>query len=232
MEYYELISTIYLLNNICFNKTNEVIGRVINKAMLMDKELAEKHERNEYKFYVYNSLYPIEIDKTYKKGRVYIFRIRTLEKSFAMKMKDYLTKAENEYFKIISIETKKVCRRNIIELYTMTPVLITVNNKYWLPHDDFMLLQKRVQANLEKKYNKFYQEKLNINHSFIQYIELLNRIPMSFFYKNTKLLANKFKIVPNQDDESQRLAFIAEAAGIGEKNSSVGFGFCNAQYLK
>ena len=55
---------------------------------------------------------------------------------------------------------------------------------------------------------------------------------MSFFYKNTKLLSNKFKIVPNDDVISQNLAFIAEATGIGEKSSSAGLGYCNAQYLK
>jgi len=36
---------------------------------------------------------------------------------------------------------------------------------------------------------------------------------------------NKFRIAPNEDDISQKLAFVALACGLGEKNS-YGGGFC------
>lgn len=232
MHYYELTVTVYLLSDIYFTKINEIIGQTINKAMFLDTELSEKHKKNEYKLYVYNNLYPLEFNKTYKKGRIYIFKIRTLENIFAEKIKKLLLKVGDEYLKIISIDSRIIRKKHITEIYTVTPVLITVDNKHWLPQDDFMLLQKRLQANLEKKYKAFYKEKLNMNHSFIQHIEILNHIPLSFYYKNTKLLANKFRIIPNEDENSQTLAFMAEAVGIGEKNSAVGLGFCNAQYLK
>ncbi|MBX4264466.1 CRISPR-associated endoribonuclease Cas6 [Clostridium estertheticum] len=232
MEYYELIITGCLLKDVYFTEASALIGENINKALYMDNVLAQKHVRNEYKNYCFNSLYPLENDKTYKRGRIYIFRIRSLEENFVVKLKILLPKVQSGFMKIIAIEQKLIKQKHIVELYTVTPALITVDNKHWLPQDNFILLQERFQMNLEKKYKAYFGEKLNIKQSFIQYIEILNRKPLSFSYKNTKLLANKFKIIPNDDVISQKLSFIAEATGIGEKSSSAGLGYCNAQYLK
>jgi CRISPR-associated endoribonuclease Cas6 len=232
MEYHELTVTGCLLKDVYFTEASALIGQTINKALYMDNELAERHLKNEFKGYCFNSLYPLESDKTYKRGRIYIFRIRSMEEAFAVKLKSLLPKAQSDFIKIIAIEQKTIKQKHIIELYTVTPALVTVNNKHWLPRDNFMLLQERFQMNLEKKYKAYYGESLNVKQSFIQHIEILNHKVMSFSYKNTKLLANKFKIIPNDDVTSQNLAFIAEATGIGEKSSSAGLGYCNAQYLK
>ncbi|MBW9158407.1 MULTISPECIES: CRISPR-associated endoribonuclease Cas6 [Clostridium] len=232
MEYAGLTITACLLQDVYFTKAGEVIGQVINKASYMDNQLAEKHVRNEYKNYCFDLLYPLESDKTYKRGRIYVFRIRSLEENFIVKLKLLLPKVQSDFMKIIAIEQNNIKQKHIIELYTVTPALVTVDNKHWLPQDNFMLLQQRFQMNLEKKYKAYYGEALNVKQSFIQHIEILNHKPMSFFYKNTKLLANKFKIIPNDDIISQKLAFVAEATGIGEKSSAAGLGYCNAQYLK
>jgi len=95
-----------------------------------------------------------------------------------------------------------------------------------------MLLQQRLQANLEKKYKGYYKNKLVPEQSFIQMIQVQNSKPISYSYKNIKLLGNKFRIIVNEDSVSQKLAFIAEATGLGEKSSSAGMGFCNANYLE
>lgn len=232
MEYHELTITGCLLQDVYFTEANALIAQTINKSLYMDNELAEKHAKNEYKNYCFNSLYPLENDKTYKRGRIYIFRIRSLEESFAVKLKFLLPKVQSDFIKLIAIEQKTIKKKHIVELYTVTPALVTVDNKHWLPQDDFILLQERFQMNLEKKYKTYFGEALIIKQSFIQHIEILNHKPMSFSYKNTKLLGNKFRIIPNDDVISQNLAFIAEATGIGEKSSSAGLGYCNAQYLK
>lgn len=232
MQYFEIAVTTYLLKDMYFTDSSEIISKMINKAMLLDNDLSEKHKKNEYKNYVFNNLYPLESDKTYRKGRVYIFKIRTLEKDFAKKIRELIIKIESQDIKIVATDIKTIWKKHIVELYTVTPALITVDNKYWLPQDNLILLKNRFDANLEKKYKAFYDDNFSIEHSFIQHIELLNKIPLSFYYKNTKLLANKFRIIPNNDEQSQLLAFTAEAIGIGEKNSAAGLGFCNAQYLK
>lgn len=232
MQYYELTSTCYLTKDIVFSEANETIGKKINRSMVLDESLKENHEKNMYKHYVYNSFYPLEIKKTYKSGRIYVMKLRSLDNGFISKMSNLITRTLGDDFKVIAVEQRTIKQRHITELYTVTPALITVNNRYWQIGDNFMLLQDRFQMNLEKKYKAFYGEEINIDHSFIQSIEILNKKPVVLKYKNTHMLGNKFRITINDDELSQKLAFVAEATGIGEKGSSMGMGYCNAQYLK
>lgn len=232
MEYYELTLTCYLTKDVIFSEANEIIGNKINKSMLLDESLKENHEKNTYKHYVYNSFYPLENDKIYKSGRIYVMKLRSLNSTFISKINNLITKTPGDDFRVIAVEHKTIRQKHITELYTVTPALITVNNKYWQVGDDFMLLQDRFQMNLEKKYKTFYGEEINVDHSFIQGIQILNKKPIVLKYKNTHMSGSKFKIIVNDDELSQKLAFVAEATGIGEKGSSMGMGYCNAQYLK
>jgi len=229
MEFYELTATTLLQEDIIFTESNEKIGNLINAAMHLDAELAEKHRQKGYKNYVFCSLYPIEEDKLYKAGRIYIFRIRSLERNFTIRMKQLLSKVKNSSFKVLASEAKTFKQRHISELYTITPAVATVDNRNWVAGDDFLLLQERIQMNLEKKYKAFFQEELQPTQSFIQHIELVNQKPMGIKYKNTSFIGNKFRLRINEDPISQGLAFVALAAGILEKNSSAGCGFCSAR---
>ncbi len=50
---------------------------------------------------------------------------------------------------------------------------------------------------------------------------------MHYNYKNgIKLLANKVSIQIEDNEEAQKVAFLARAVGLGEKNSAIGAGFC------
>ena len=232
MEYFELTVTAYMLDDIHFTKANEIIGKTINRVMYLDKALSEKHIQKGYKHYCYGSFYPTEKDKVYKNGRIYVFKIRSLESEFAGKMQNLIEDVRSNEIKVMAVQVKRRAKRRIVELHTVTPAIVTVDNKHWLPQDDITLLKDRLQANLEKKYRDFYGEGLNVSQRFIEKLELLNKKVMSLNYKDTRLLGNKFRIVVNGDECSQRLAFIAEAVGLGEKSSANGMGFCNAQYLK
>ena len=82
-----------------------------------------------------------------------------------------------------------------------------------------------------KKYELMTGEKIEMNESFIQLFSILNKKPLKVVYEHKDkggrvFLGNKFKIVPNDDDNSQKLAFTALACGLGEKNSLLGAGFC------
>lgn len=231
MVYSQVKITAFLKKDIKFTQCGEIIGKVVSKAMLLDEELKLMHQKREYK-YVYNNLYPIERTGIYEEGRVYIFNIRSFNKKFISKIKKLLTKVDSEFMKILAVEENSVKQKHITELYTMTPVIVTVNNKPWLLDDgDLMLLQKRLQDNLEKKYKEIFGQTLNIKENFIQGIEILNKKPMVFEYKGIKLLGNKVKIAVNEDEQSQKLAFIATGMGLGEKGSSLGAGYCYAHYL-
>lgn len=232
MQYFELMITSYLLKDIKFTEANEAISKLINKAMLQDNELKIKHEEKKLKGYVFSSFYPLESDKVYKTGRIYVFKIRSLEEDFAKKLKSLIVKTNTQEIKVIASDLKRIRVGHITEIYTLTPAIATFDNKHWLKGDDFMLLQERMQMNLEKKYQDFFGENLKPQKSFIQGIEIINKKPFSFKYKNTKLLGNKFKIMVNEDEVSQKLAAVALGAGLLEKNSANGMGFCMGRWLR
>lgn len=232
MNFYEVTFTCYLFKNIHFQYANEKISKNINKSMLLDEMLSGQHEENKYKFFCFNSFYPIEKDKIYKAGRIYVFRIRGINENYVKKLKIVIDKNKNEDFKIVSSDIKCISRRHISEIYTITPVVITTEgNHNWLSSDGFNILINRLHSNLEKKYNSFYKQNVRAMDNFIQHLNMINYKPFSFKYKNTKLLGNKFKIIPNDDEFSQKLAFMALATGLGEKSSSMGMGYCNYRFL-
>jgi CRISPR-associated endoribonuclease Cas6 len=227
MKFCELTFTVILKMNIRFEQSNEQIGKLINKAFLPDSELMQLHAVNRFKYYVFNSFYPIEPDGEYKAGRAYIFRLRTPDASLAAKLKSFIPKTENGLLTVLTVQSKTVKQSYVSNIYTMTPVVVTLkNNEYWTQKHDLMLLSKQLQDNLEKKHKGFYQGSEAIPESFIQRIELLNEKPIAMIYKNVKFIGNKFKIWVNEDETSQRLVFTAMACGLGEKNSAVGAGFC------
>ena len=229
MQYFEMTVTLYLLSDIHFIAANEAIGKLISAAMFLDKELADKHARKEYKFYCFNSLYPTEKDKIYRRGRMYVFKLRSLEKEFMLKLRKLIKQTGCENIRVVSCDFKNKMARYISELRCVTPVIVTVDDRPWLREDDLVLLSERLQANLEKKYRDFYGEEVMPDQRFIQKIQVLNQKPFALDYKGISLLGNKFRIWVNDDESSQKLSLIALACGIGEKNSSLGAGFCEGR---
>ena len=227
MEYYELTFTVSPIKDIPFEDCSIKIGEIINKSMLQDGALKKFHKDTGYKFYVYSNFYPIEKDKIYRQGRIYVLKFRTLDLEFAQKIKQFLSKTKNDLFSILAVQLETFEKKYISNLYSVTPVVVTLqSSRNWVKEDDIFILQQKLQANLEKKYNDFFNEKLQPTQNFIQRIEIKNIKPMVTKYKNTKIFGNKFKIYVNEDEVSQKLAFIAMATGLGEKGSSMGLGFC------
>lgn len=197
--------------------------------MSLDSELLKLHQDIGYKFYVYDSFYPREQDKIYKKGRVYVFKIRSIDKNLLSKIRKVITKVAPVYFQIISTELKTYSQTFINELYTVTPAVLTVDSKFWVKGNSIELLDRRINDNLIKKYQDYYGEVIKIEESFIQAINFKNWKPIGLRYKNIRLIGNKFSVLVKEDELSQKLAFMALGVGLLEKNSSNGMGFCIAR---
>ncbi|MBU3127893.1 CRISPR-associated endoribonuclease Cas6 [Clostridium tagluense] len=229
MNFVEVTVTVLLKKDIYFADSGYVIAKNINKLMLLDKDLKELHPKNEYKNYIFDNFYPLEKDKFYKKDKLYIFKIRGLDESFMKKIHNLLYILKSNDFQIVSVDERKINKSHIKELYTINPIIVTIDNKPWMQGDDLELFKQRLEANLEKKHKDFYNEEISANGLFIKNIEFKNRIPMHFNYKNIKLLGNKVSIIVEDNEDAQKLAFLAMAVGLGEKNSAVGAGFCSGR---
>lgn len=228
-----------LKKNIGFKESFEVLSKYISFSMAQTPELKALHEKKGYKFYNFGNFYPIEKDQTYKKGNSYLFTIRSPNELFIDTLfKTLRQNIDNPHFLVMQTNKKTIKQFFVSELYSATPVVVTSNkNIFWTIEKDgeIMKLQRLLHDNLEKKYFDFYAEKLESTQNFIQLLEIKNRKPQNIWTskngKNFRFFGNKFRIVPNEDEVSQKLAFMALSCGFGEKNS-FGGGFCLGKGLR
>ncbi len=224
MNYHELVVTIQLKKDITNDETYNFLNSLINNAMLYDEQLRDKHKKNEYKFYTYSSLNPIEKDRIYKKDRIYIFNIRSIDKIFLTKLKRVLPLAEVEA-KIIATEIKSYSQKFITKLATLSPVVATMpENRYWRKESGLEELTTRICKNAIRKYNQYFNEQIPEETIFIQSIAQTNFKPIKIPYKQGNLIGNKFEIGVKEDKLSQDLAFFMKATGALEKNT-IGCGY-------
>lgn len=242
MKIFELKCKAYLKINIELKDSFDVLSKYINYTIYQNKINEFVDKDNLINNYCFGNFYPTESDKIYKKDSIYEFVIRSIDKKFIEQMQEFLSKDNSNYFlEILSTTKKEIDQFFIRELYSATPVIVSDKRDergkqlYWSLHynGDIDALQNHLQKNLEKKLRQFYPEDEAVSSNFIQEIEMKNRKPQSIYLKlirNKKqqlvrLIGNKFKIVPNEDELSQKLAFLSLGVGLGEK-SSFGGGFC------
>lgn len=231
MKYFELSITVFLKQDLHYKNSLEKISKLINQTMLLDKNLKAMHKENRFKHYCFDNFFPIADNGIYKNGSIYIFRIRSLDEDFMDKISLLIKKPDNEYIKVLASEKKEVKQFFIQSIESITPVIVSVDIEgqkhsiqWTMERDgDIMKLQKQLHENLLKKYKSFYGEKLEEAQNFIQLLEIKNQKPQTIHIekneKKIKLFGNKFKIIPNEDEVSQKLAFLALGCGLGEKQS-------------
>jgi len=201
--------------------------------------LYDLHKTKGFKHYSFGTFFPPEDDKIYKEGKTYNFVLRSLDEHFI----DILSSAlrqniNNPNLLVVTTHKKSIKQFFISELYTATPVIVTLEGGfYWTieKSGDIMQLQKQLHDNVEKKYQHFFKKSIKAEQNFIQLLEIKNKVPQKIeITKEGKKIAffgNKFRIVPNEDAISQKLAFVALASGLGEKNS-FGGGFCLSRGMR
>lgn len=224
MNYFNLKILVQPKKDLVYDETYEKLSNLVSQAMLMDDKLKEKHEENTYKHYVFCGLYPIEKNLMYKASKIYTFDLRSMNRNFIIKIKQFLSIINNEDFKIIMSNIESQTQRKISKLKTLTPVIFTSEKGYLV--DDLEFAKKRILDNTQKKYKDIYSQDISID--FIKNIKQTNQKPIKIKYKGIYLLGYKFEIEVNEDPASQSLAYINLAEGCGEKNA-IGFGFCKAE---
>lgn len=232
--FYELKLTLLLKKSTHHLQMSEPIGNWLSLAQLADPVFKQTHYDKAYKHFVFSNLFPIEKDGIYQQGRIYVLTIRSSVAGILTRLQQCLQKCrETDYFQLIVCEQKARRLGHITELLTVTPTIVTVDGKPWMPEDNLELLIERLHANAEKKYKSLYPGTLvQEGQVFIQGVVVENRKPLAITYKGRKLLGNKLHLLIREDEYSQKLANVVMGSGLAEKNSSLGSGFCLAKYLK
>lgn len=228
MEYYEVKVFIQMNEDIKSDKMYEVISKYINYSLLNDSGLSSIHEINCFKFYTFSLPIPIEEGRIYKRGRIYSFNIRSISSELIMRMASSLAKG----CKSFALEGK-VCNvyryKGIDKLISLTPVVITLQNGRYLTADESDKIAESITNNAIRKYKAYYGE--SVECEFISDYNIKNKRLIQIPYKNTCIMGNKIDIEVRADADSQKLAHLVAATGVGEKNS-IGAGYCKVIYRK
>ncbi|WP_256873819.1 CRISPR-associated protein Cas6 [Paenibacillus kribbensis] len=233
--YYEIHITTLIKQSSHHLEIPERIGAWIGRAGLKDEALKQTHYDKDYKHYTFGSPFPREKEGVYKQGRVYVITIHSSVELTLRRISAALQALqEDEYFQFIAaspVQSKKLA--HITELTTVTPAIVTIEGKPWVPGLSVELLLQRIHANAEKKYNHLYPDQpVRLEQPFIEGIQVLNHKPIALAYKGRKLLGNKLRLLVREDEYSQKLASVVLGSGAAEKNSILGAGFCIAKGLE
>lgn len=222
---------IFVLKDIPVEKVQAEMAAFLDQELVKDACFAELHQKNQFKGYCYDSLYPIERDKIYKKNGIYTLTVRTIAPELA---RYFATQAVNGYtqsVKALTAEVKVIPQKPIELLYTLTPVILKCEKKgFWRDTLSVEQYVERLKINLLKKWRQFYGEKLPEDFELFTGIEFLNKVPIKVEYKNIHLLGDKLRLYIAENETAQNLAQLAIGAGMGEMNSR-GCGACNFRWL-
>jgi len=230
MNVYQIRLKLYTLKDINCEDIQIKISHFIDSAMVDNKEFRELHDKNEYKYFTFDMLYPQEADKVYKNGKIYTLTIRTINEQLAHFFYEELQNRYTDDLKGLTTEIKIISKRHITTVYGLTPIVIKNDNGYWrtnLSIDDF---ENRLKANLVKKFKRFTKSDMNEDFELFTMIEFTNKMPVAVKYKNIKLLGDKITLHIADNAKAQDLIYMALGTGIGENNAR-GSGFLNYKWL-
>ncbi len=160
-----------------------------------------------------------------------IVRLRSVDPNWMERMIEAIdATGENDQLRVLTQQMKMHEPNDAIRiLKTVNPVYVTVNGRLWMPENDVQQLIHRLHANIEHKFRTFLAEEL-LQYSeaqpFIERLERLNRTPIKVAVKKGWIAGHKLLLHIRTDTYSQTLARFALGAGLGEKTSSIGGGFC------
>lgn len=226
----ELQVKIFLLKDIKIEDASQQICKLIDNSLIKSELYDEFHNQNKFKNYSFNMLYPLEKDKVYKKENIYVFILRTVDRELS----EYFIKAlRNEYtdkMKVLTINKKIIPKKHIESIHTITPIVAKFDNGYWKQHSSIEVLEKRITENLIKKYNSFYNEKIDEGFELFTAIGIVNKKPIATKYKNISILGDKINFRIADNEKAQAIINFAIGTGLGEMNSR-GLGFINYRWL-
>lgn len=229
MNIYELKIKVYLLENIKINETQNYLAYFIDSILVKNKTYEKMHEQNTYKYYTFDSLYPLAKNGFYESENVYNFRIRTIDYKLAKYLSDNIDKHRTKEMQGLTVEIKILKQHLIKKIYTLTPLVIKTDNGYWKNSLNLNEFEQRIKVNLIKKYNTLFKCKLDENFQLYNCLNLKNKVPVSRKYKNITLLGDMVELEISENETAQNLAWLAVGCSLGEL-SGRGFGFVNYEF--
>lgn len=230
IKVYELDIKIYLMKNINSAKSHEFISELIDKYLSQNEKYLKLHIKNDFKYYCFNNLYPIEKDFTFKEGNIYTFRIRTIDKDIAEYFAKTLFNGYTNTIKVLGVTTKVIPQKHLDNVTAITPIIMKFECGYWRGKEKISEVEKRIKNNLIKKYNRYYNENISDDFELFLTFNFKNKKPIPSNYKDIVLLGDKMEFKVSNTPIAQKLLYFALGTGLGELNAR-GFGFMNYSWM-
>ena len=232
MQIFELILKAYALEDINNQDAKEKCAYFIDNTMVEDEEFEKIHGGMGFKNYSFNTLYPLKINESYNKGNIYELKIRTVDYKLAKFLLENLPNTTTKELKGLEAKVRILEERPIEKLYALSPVIVkTHEKKYWKEVMDVEQYMEGLKINLIKKFNSFFNTKIDENFELFTSIVIKNKCPIGFKYKGIKLPGDKIELTIAVNEQAQKLANFAQAVALGDLGPR-GAGFVNAKYIK
>ena len=228
---WELDCKIYALNDLPLQYSGENTANLVDIALVKDQKFYKFHKSNILKPYVVSIPKNISPDfKVIKKGDRVNFKIRTVNRYLNDYLLENILNVSNDNFKVIFITSKKIQYKHLEYIRSITPVNLSIENKYWrdtkMEEEEAILklinnLCKKCLRFIGKDYGVFTKDTMNI---VLKDYKVLNSFPLYTPYKGKKLKGDKFELRLQDNIIAQDLGKIALGCGLGLKNPRA-FGF-------
>lgn len=229
LQVFQIRLKIYLLAQIAVNEIQTKVASFIDQSFIDDETLSKMHENNCFKNYCVDMPYPLEVDKQYKKDKIYTLTVRTVDRYLATHFHEELVNTYTSEMKGLTAEIRVIPPKKIERLYSITPVILKDEQGYWRKNMNIEDYENRLKINLIKKWNGLHDEKMPEDFDLYTMLEFLNHKPVPMEYKGIRLLGDKIRLQISDHPFAQELAYMALGAGVGEMNAR-GAGFMNYRW--
>lgn len=226
----ELSIKVYLYKDVASVESLGTISEAIDTTLAKDARYLEMHNSPGYKFYCFNNFYPMEQDNVYKKGRIYTFKIRSVDLELVKFIKENMSQLRTDSLQVLEIAVKVIPRKHIREVFNITPVVLKRDYGYWRKEHGLATFEDKIVKNLIRRYETFTKKSIDSDIEPFSSISLKNKKPLPTKYKDICLLGDKLKVCVSNDDLAQELLYFALGAGLGEMTAR-GFGFLNYLWI-
>ena len=222
----EMDVKVYLSKNINSNESNGSICELIDGTLAKDNKYLDLHKDTKFKNYCFNNFYPMEEDYIYKEGKIYTFKIRSIDKDLVRYLEKNMKNAYTDEIKVLSITSRVVPKKHIDKVFSITPLIFKFEDGYWRNSHSVRDIEDRIIGNLKKKYKQYSGIDLPAYIDIFNVMKLKNKKPLPTKYKDVCLLGDKIEFKVSNNPTAQELLYFSLGVGLGEMNSR-GFGFMN-----
>lgn len=229
---YELLVTVRVYKDIHLHDVNENISKLLKVAYQGSSYLLSLHTNKGLKHSSFSNFYPTETeDLIYKRGGIYTFKVRSLDKDFITLLNNEIQAAKTENLLVIGSIVKTFKNDNgvvIDQLKVITPILLREKSGdfHYKGVMDFITKLTHIS---NSKYGKHLGSFSDLD--FIESVELNKSIP-GINYKKYKYYGKTGIITLKKTKEAQEMGYYLLAAGLGESSLGLGLGFVNPVFKR